>query len=389
MKTIVMTCRDRGPAQHLAEIAKGIQGSGLYQLVIHAQEPALETFKKAGLTVNEVSVPYALLDDAGAKKQLADYAERIVSTNPHLVIVGFSTTRDTLGIDEAVLEQYQGKALVMQDAPDWYSPVVGRHHYLCTTADAVRSAVSKGYDASLVGSPKMQSYASKDYAALANRFQQTHARAFSENAPVLTFCGQYLTEFPGYVGLIKSLAQAVARTDAKLIYRAHPREWVRGTDIEITSNIFDRFLGTGAWIMESKDTPQDDSIAGSHAIVSYCSGSLIDAVHMNHYSDQALAVPIALMWDKDLNKDVGGTSGPIEPFEQMSQGRGIVVSDEKYLENAIREMAYEDHRHDYYRRMRGETHVIDNPVARALRVIAQTIPAHAPKHPVRPSLRMS
>lgn len=395
--SILMVCRDRGPATHLVEIARGIRDSGQYNLVIYAQEPAGQAFADAGLTYNKVYAGYAHHDNAQEYQQLQVAAQNILQSRYDLLIAAVSTTHDSIGIDEAILSQYRGRTLVMQDAPGFYSAVKGaHHHYLCISDDAAQSARQQGHDASVIGMPKLQPLAHKDYPALARNFQVQHGIA-AFPMPIVTFCGQYLTQYPGYVRLVEKFAYAALSAGAHVIYRPHPREWEREQawedavqhdhtstidldtiprDITTTSRIFNAILGKG-WKLQPKDAPLDETLAGSHVIAGYCAATLADVVHMNHFSLVPLAVPVAMMWDNDLNAELGG----IKPYDQMQDGRGFIVTDESKLTRTLEEAANDAQRTGKWIAARNMA-LIDNPVDRVLNVVQSVLPRRPRAFPV-------
>lgn len=339
MTNITIVCRDAGPAGHLAAIAKSLTENPDIALNVILQDPATDVFERQGLPFKKLAAPYAAKDDVAAYEALkAEVASCLRAAGPDIVLAGNSSSGDSLGVDEAVLDTASVPVLLMQDWPGDISRHAdpARHQYLCVSPDAAARTGKAGFAAHVIGSPAYDAYGDKNYMDLREKFQ-ADLPPEAAGRKIIGFSGQYLTEHPEYLEIVGTLARALeAQEDAYLLYRPHPREWIREMgDIEKTSAALAKHLGPegGRWSID-RNKSQDLMLAGSDAVIGYFSSSMHDLAMMNARSPLPLATPVAMMWDRAANEKLGV---PVYPW--LTDGTGFVVTDTARLRDTIAKAA--------------------------------------------------
>jgi hypothetical protein len=314
---LLVTARDAGATFNLIEIARAALRDGDFSLSIHAQSPALEYLREAGLDAIDVALPPASDAGDGAARALLEYARAVqLSVQPDALLAGLSTPGDG-GIDEAALATAVAPSFVMQDFWGEANGFFGRlaDCYLGLDEHAVRLTRQRhGVDGAVVGSPRHAAYATLDVEEL--RARSRTELGLAEGVDVFGLFGQALHRLPGYQMTVEAWAAALRRLPGPLaaVYRPHPRE----TDADAAATLA-LVRGSGLECRLVRQRTVEETLAACDVVCSAFSLCSYDAAYLNRLATRPLITPVTLLFDQQV-RDYCGEHIHFEDFPYL-QGR--------------------------------------------------------------------
>ena len=293
-----MTARDAAATFNLIEIGHAILQRPNLELVIHAQRPALDYFRKAGLPVEPVELPSTAAREGPEARDLRAHARQLLERHrPNAVVCGLSTPFDG-GIDEALLAETDVPSFVMQDFWGEANAHFGRYAdcYLGLDEEAVRLTRERhGADGVAIGSPRHAVYGDLDLEGI--RARTRTALDVSENTLVYGLFGQALHRIEGYRRTLRSWGRALSSLPAPrlAIYRKHPRE--SEADARATLDIL---AEAGLECVQTHDEPIEETLLACDVASSAFSLCNYDAAYLNYFAPRPLVTPISLMFDAEI-----------------------------------------------------------------------------------------
>ena len=319
---ILLTARSACAAWGMIELWRVLRTRADVDLRLLAQQPAVRIFHAESIPCIDVGLPHAIAVDSPEAARLLDYAASEVGAfAPDAVLAGLSTPNEG-GIDEAVIVKARCPSFVLQDFWGDCNLFYGRHAdcYLASDAYGEEQTMRRhGARAVAVGSPRHARYAGIDFEALRQHVLGERGLDASLHYPGLFT--QPLFELPGYVKTLEAWSSAVARLapGTSVIYRPHPACSPRQVAL-----VRDVIAGQGLAPVTISDGPVENAIAACSSIASAISNANFDAVYVNYFARSPKAVPVYLLWERDLAAYLGGMQDlDAMPLVQWGMARSV------------------------------------------------------------------
>jgi len=291
---LLISARDTGAAQHLAEVARRAAQAPDIELTVAASMPALGVLR-ALPGVQVIPFEFAAIGErAQAGPLLQGARELLAEVRPDAVLVGLSGPG--AGLDEALIASADGiPTFVFQDFWGDLNTLLGAPEVTVLAMDDQAARITRqrhGLDAAVVGAPAYERFANLDVAALAEDARSTLAHA----PPLLTVCGQPLWEAGGYARTLDAIGRAAPQAGLQVIaWRPHPKE-----SREQQAAAAELLAASGAAVLDARSLSLESLLAASDVLCSAFSNCAADLVQLGRVAPRPLGSAVFALFDPEL-----------------------------------------------------------------------------------------
>ena len=326
-KRLIISARDPAAASQVADLGQKVLSDPRFIVRIIAQDPAYGLLKQVNVPVYKIISPVCVDPDSEqAKRLLSEVDGHVKEFEPDAVLCGLSSPGEG-GVDEALLKVSVSKSYLLQDfwgeANEFFGKVADVFFVLDEDAKVINS--KKFSNLSYVtGSPKYAKY--KSYS---NRLNHS-----AKGKLQIGFLGQSLSKYPGYQATIKKLCQGIieANLNCEFIYRPHPREGVeevKGVHLLLEN------CGFRSTVHIAEHESCEDFLVSLDVVCGVFSNGLYDSAYINYYCGGRGIVPMALLFDSEMQSLLKSVVDPGElPYFKRDLVLGVFEEDQ--ISSALR-----------------------------------------------------
>ncbi len=310
---LLISARDPGAARNIACVIEAFKRHSSIEVQVAVQDSAVKIFESLGIACSALHCPSLKeASDPGASQLLAETNKILRSARPNAVLTGLSGPG--IGIDEALLQLCEGiPTFSLQDSEGWVVRGFGRtaQTYFVASERAAKLTRQQGEIHTIVSG--LPAY---EMVARSMPHPIDFSRGEAQGAKRMTFYGQPLWDFPGYLATLKSFHNGVRelKRPLKVAFRPHPKE-----SIDQQKKVLNLFEDLGDQFSIDQETSVEASLLRTDVAVSCFSNCLVDAVYLQAYrSDLYLPIGVYLLEDPSLRELLLSGSGGEMPWNLQS-----------------------------------------------------------------------